>query len=854
MNPAGDPSGPASATRGARLDRLVRRAGWVLLWERAWPPLVWAGTVLALFLAVSWAGLWFELPPFARYVVLGGFAAGLLAALAPLALIRWPGRDEALGRLDRDAPLAHRPASGLEDKLANDAADAETRALWELHRARLAEQVATLSTAPPSPRMAWRDPRALRYAAVLLALAAGLLAGPERYPRILAAFDGRGGGSGSSPPRIDAWIDPPDYTNKPPLLLKVAGQQASETVVAPEDSVLVMRAEAKEIDARVEGGIAPAAAPAGPGDKSGDKSVDKSGSSAARAPFERRFVIHGDGRFTVLRNGSPLATFEIHATALGKPTISLIDPPQANVAGSLTLHYSISDAYGLAGAEAGFVLPESSSGSPKHQLVEPPKFALSLPNAPGGAGEARTTSDLSEHPWAGADVVMTLRATDVAGRVGESAPIALKLPQRNFLNPLAKALVEQRRGLILDPDANRSRLAKVVDALRLAPDIFGTSAGVYLGLGDVKSRLEEARNDKDLIAVADLLWAMALQIEDGDASQALRDLRAAEQKLREALQHGASDEEIRRLTKELREQADRYMSELAQREKNSNPDEQPLNSQDLDSLLDRMEDTARNGARDDAEAMLDQLQDMFENMRSAREAEDSPEERELRKQMSELDKLLRDQQTLRDDTFRRDQRERARRARPEASPDDGQDSDSGDSKSLQDRQQALQDRLEEMKRRLKDLGMKGEKGFDDADGAMDEAERDLKGEGGGPEGEGTSPGKGSRSAKGDAVEAQGRALQALREGAQGMQKQMQGSGHGKGGYRAVGRGQGQRPGTDPLGRGSNNQRGASEGALNEGPEAAARARRVLQELRRRLADPNRPGEERDYLERLLKPD
>ena len=38
---------------------------------------------------------------------------------------------------------------------------------------------------------------------------------------------------------------------------------------------------------------------------------------------------------------------------------------------------------------------------------------------------------------------------------------------------------------------------------------------------------------------------MALQIEDGDASQAQRDLRAAEQKLREALQRGASDEEIR---------------------------------------------------------------------------------------------------------------------------------------------------------------------------------------------------------------------------------------------------------------------------------------------------------------------
>ena len=626
--------------------------------------------------------------------------------------------------------------------------------------------------------------------------------------------------------------------------------------MAPEDSVLVMRAEAKEVDARVEGGVAPAEALAKPGEKSGEKPVDKPGDSSAQTPVERRFVIHGDGKFTVLRGGSPLATFVIHATALGKPTIALIDPPQANLAGSLTLHYSISDAYGLAGADASFALPGSVGGAPKHQLIEPPKFALSLPNAPNGVGEARTTSDLSEHPWAGAEVMMTLRATDVAGRIGESAPIALKLPQRNFLNPLAKALVEQRRGLILDPDTNRPRLAKVLDALRLAPDVFGTTAGVYLGLGDVKARLDEARNDKDLVAVADLLWAMALQIEDGDASQALRDLRAAEQKLREALQRGASDEEIRQLTKELREQADRYMSELAQRDKGANPDDQPMNSQDLDSLLDRMEDTARNGARDDAEAMLDQLQDMFENMKGAREAEEGPEERELRKQMSELDKLLRDQQALRDDTFRRDQRERARRAKPEASPDNNEDADGSDSKSLQDRQQALRDRLEEMKRRLKGLGMKGEKGFDDAEGAMGEAERDLKGEGeGGSEGEGTSPGKGSRTAKGDAVEAQGRALQALREGAQGMQKQMQqGSGNGKGGYRAVGRGQGQRPGTDPLGRGANNQRGASEGALNEGPEGAARARRVLQELRRRLADPNRPGEERDYLERLLKPD
>ena len=85
---------------------------------------------------------------------------------------------------------------------------------------------------------------------------------------------------------------------------------------------------------------------------------------------------------------------------------------------------------------------------------------------------------------------------------------------------------------------------------------------------------------------------------------------------------------------------------------------------------------------------------------------------------------------------------------------------------------------------------------------------------------------------------------------QGLQKQMQGSG-GPNGNRAVGRRDGRSPGKDPFGRDSGAPRGASEGSLHEGQAPAERARRVVEELRRRLADPNRAHEERDYLERLL---
>ena len=50
------------------------------------------------------------------------------------------------------------------------------------------------------------------------------------------------------------------------------------------------------------------------------------------------------------------------------------------------------------------------------------------------------------------------------------------------------------------------------------------------------------------------------------------------------------------------------------------------------------------------------------------------------------------------------------------------------------------------------------------------------------------------------------------------------------------------------------RKAARRGRSRESAGAAERARRVMEELRRRLADPARPVDERDYLERLMKRD
>ena len=658
-------------------------------------------------------------------------------------------------------------------------------------------------------------------------------------------------------PRVDAWIDPPAYAGRPPIVVDFKSAEPQKLAVF-EGSVLVVRGEPGVVDTKVEGGLKPSDPKA-----------------SAEAKTEKRWTISGDGRATILKEGSKAADLAFGVTPSGVPSIALTEDPQSNLSGTLTLAYKIEDRYGIAGARAEFALPHDPSKPAPRTLAEPPQAALQIPATTNGAGEARTTADLSESPWAGAQVLMTLSAVSISGKTGASAPVEVTLPQRLFHNPLARALVEQRRNLILDPDHAVKGVSTALDGLTIAPELFDTPASAYLGMNQAKTLLGEARADADLLDVAGLLWAIAQSLENGDATAAERDLRSAEQALRDALKRGASDEEIKKLMDKLREAANRFANEMA-RNADQNQQESSEQAQDLNQMMDRMEEAARNGSREEAQAMLDQLQDMFENMRSAQDQQESPEEKALQKQIGELEKLLRDQQALRDDTYKSDQRDLNQRQKGQSDPDGndqadqppGQDQsgqDKGDQKSdsaqgddaskLQQRQQALRDRLAELQNMLKGLGMRGEKGFDDAQKHMKDAEQNLKGCQQPGEGDGAG-----QSGKGAAVDAQGRALQALREGAQGLQKQMsegegQGKGQGRGkGYTARRGRPGQQPGEDPLGRGREGSMGREDGMLRGAEGPAERARRVLEELRRRLADPSRPYEERDYLERLMKRD
>ena len=637
------------------LARALRRARWTIFWERLWPALASIATVIGLFLALSWLGLWLWLPPAGRAVGLGIFFLLTAAAFAPVLMLRVPSRVEGLRRLDRNSGLPHRPATAIADEIAAPTEDSYSVALWRAHIERALRAAKTLRAGTPMPRLALRDPFAVRALVVVLVVATFFAAGGERMKRVAAAFDWQGVMMPANF-RVDAWVSPPPYTGRPPIILPGLrpGEpvQTAAALSVPAGSTLVVRATGIHLDVVASGGLAEPSSGAQ--------------SSNAKGTEERRFVINDAGAATVRGAAASDVTWQFTAIPDKPPTIALAKEPEGQARGALQLSYKLEDDYGVIGAQALFKLlnSEGTNGHPARPLYNAPDFPLVLPQARTKNGVGQSTKDLTEHPWAGSDVTMILTARDEAGNEGQSAAFEFRLPERPFSKPIARALVEQRRILALDGDAQASVLT-ALDALTLAPEQFNMESNVYLGLRAIFWQLARAKSDDQLRDVVARMWDMAVHLEDGSVSDAEQALRAAEEALRQALERGASDEEIKRLTDQLRAALDKFMQALAEQMRKNpqqlarplDPNARQIRPQDLRNMIDRLEQMARSGARDAARRMLQDLQQMLENLQMARPGQQGQDD-EMMSMLDELGDMIRKQQQLRDQTFRqgRDQR------------------------------------------------------------------------------------------------------------------------------------------------------------------------------------------------------
>ncbi|WP_040651109.1 TIGR02302 family protein [Roseovarius sp. 217] len=844
--------------------------------------LTWAGLIAERLVRAFWP-MWSVIAAGAAALMLGlhdlaavevVWGTAMLAALAVLVYgvlgfvkFRFPRRAEALARMDEAMP--GRPLAALADVQAIGAGDAGSAALWRAHQARMAARAAGARAVEPDLRLSRQDPFGLRYIALLGLVVALLFGSIWRAGSVAEMVPGGARGAAlAAGPTWEGWIEPPSYTGLPSLYLADQG----EVIEVPEGSRITLRFYGEV------------------GALSLTETVSGEGAEAASTDPEQQFEVARAGEMRI--DGPGGRSWAVAALADAAPEVEVVErDARTAFDGQMSQPFAARDDYGVVSGGAVFALDLARVDRRYGLAVEPePRevIRLDLPMPLAGDRTEFTETlveNLSEHPWAHLPVTLRLQVADAAGQEGQSEPFVMVLPARRFFDPMAAAVIEQRRDLLWSRQ-NAGRVVQVLRAVSYKPEgrLF-RSEKAYLRLRVIVRQLEamtqsEGLDEAERDEIAQALWDLGVLLEDGDMGDALERMRAAQERLSEAMKNGASEEEIARLMQDLRDATQDYLRQKMQQAERENPEESDqrsaenmmqMNQQDLQDMMDRIQELMEQGRYAEAQQALEEFQQMMENMQVTQgqgQQGQSPGEQA----MEGLAETLREQQGLSDQAFRDLQEQFNPGAQSGQSQNnegrsggegrgeshDGQQGQGGQGGeqqgqggegreqaedgqtgegSLAERQDALRQELERQRQGLPQLG--GEAG-EAAREALERAERAM---------EGAEEALRSDDLAG-AIDNQADAMEALREGMRNMGEAMAEQQNPGGQGDAEGQpGQAQ---ADPLGReaGQGRQAGTQDSLL-QGEDVYRRARELLDEIRKRSGEGERPDVELDYLRRLL---
>lgn len=787
----------------------LQRAFAVLSWERALPAFLPLALAFLFLFALAWSGAFGALPLVGQIIALtaAGILLGVLA-MRGASRFQFPRRREALRRIEERSDLKE---GILDGAFAHDFSGDEDNPLWVASRMRLIQAVGKPKA--PLPRVSLQDvdPYRLRY----VALAAVVV--------VVAATRGNTDGLRASlvpdfpepaPIVVDAWIEPPAYTGLSPKVMNLDRLRVSSR--APEDSEFHIRV--RDENGEDVRGVLTFQPPAGSKRR---VRTPKGDGTVAVVPLTE------DGTFTIRARGQQR---QVRFRIIGDepPSVRVVDDVDTST-GAIRFQAETFDDYPLADGRLLLTLlpgQKISRDAPNvdDDITETPQ-EIALAQLAGQPGIKDVEAATEEHPWAGLLVKAELEVTDGRGQTARSEPFAFTMPERTFYNPLSKAVIEERRKLAMAP-SSLNRAAELFDALVLAPDLFDVEPSEHLMLKATAEAVLAAKQ-RDVPELIDSLWPLAIELEDDGLAFAKARLDEAEAALREALRNGASDEEISERIAELREAMNEYIRALAESGYAEAPPQEggaQLGEADLEELLRRMEELAQEGATDEAESLLAQLEALLQSLQLSQGGQSGEGQQGQQAgqgqeggggqgqeggsgALSGTGDLMQRQRELADETYG------ARRG------------DRGTGGLAQE-----QDELAEALRELNE-GLEGEEGaaageaFENAERAMRDAARALE-----------------NGQLGLAQARQEQALNALREGGNQLAEQMAENGEGEGGDPSVN-------GTDPLGRAVSGDGGPSPEDF--GLYDPERIRELIADIRKRLQDPDLGEAEREYLESLL---
>ncbi|GGE51486.1 DUF4175 domain-containing protein [Actibacterium pelagium] len=766
---------------------------------------------------VLWAGL-----------LLGGGA--LIWTLARgVKQFHWPSRSDA--QLALDATLPGRPLAALDDQQAIGSDDTQSRAVWQAHQKRMAARLEGVRAVEPDLRVSRRDPFGLRYVAFTAFLVALLFGSFGRVATVGAHATNPAGAALAQGPAWEGWIEPPNYTGLPSLYLNDID---AEEMTVPRGAVVTLRFYGTPGDLLLEQDISgplPAAAEGDP-------------------RMQHQLEVTQEGKLSIVGPGG--RSWQVLMLPDELPEVEVTENMRGGRGGEIQQPFSARDDYGVVAGRVTIRL-DLDGVDRRHGLQIDPEprdeIIVDLPMPLSGNREEfeeLLVENFSEHAWARLPVALSFEVDDSIGQTSAEELVLRNLGGRRFFDPVAAALIEMRRDLLWSRE-NAKRTSQLLRTVLYQPDDLSLQSGIYLRLRSIGRDLDAAAKDgldgakRDEIAKR--LWDLAIEIEDGDLDSARERLERAQDRLSEAMRNGATDEEIAELMEELRQAMDEYLRMLAeQAEPQENLDtadngqQQEMTQQDLQSMMDRIQELMQQGRTAEAMQLLEQLRQMLENMQVT---QGQGGQGQGQQSLQGLSETLREQQGLSDEAFRDLQDRFNSEQGQQGQEGEGQQGGEGQRRSLADRQGDLQRQLDEQQRNLPGLG--GELGqatrdaLDRAGRAMERAEEALRDDD-----------------TAGALDDQADAMDALREGMRNLgealaQQQNQGD---QGQDQAR---NGEASPRDPLGRedGNSGQFAGREDTILPGDDVYDRARRLMEEIRRRSSEQERPEQELDYLRRLL---
>jgi hypothetical protein len=723
---------------------------------------------------------------------------------------------EAKHQLEQQAGLSEMaPLTSSADRLVGG-----NEALWSWHRRRLEAMAGALSK-PANPVLTRQD--GLRLVALILAIGVCLW---QPVPASRALNFDLSPLMGDADLALDVWAQPPEYTGLPVVRL----MRDTTSMSLPEGSVIFARLDGAKGAPRLRVG-------------STTEVMTRERGQAWRG----NATLTQSGRVSLERLGTR-AAWQVKAIKDQAPKLTNVQPITTDSRGRLDVTFAASDDYGIAGAFVRVTAVKPLVGLVGKNSFDTPMI---LEGEPGEDGTRHVFVDVADHVLSGLQVDARIVVRDGLGQETISAPTRLNMPEMEWKTPLGAALQEQRLLILREARPYQMRppaFATLFDGqsnlpikLDLSEPLVDAPEGIarafarlnatlssqkQVGLSDVglmglqfaRERLALARTSDDAHEVAPILWQLALQAEVADQSPAQQRIAAARQALEQALKNGASDEQIKQLTQDLRDAVQERLQELAQQGQGQGEGQggsggESVSSGDIDKMLRELEQSGGSGARQDALDQLDKLGDLMESLQAGSSSGSGSEGGQSSQSAGgagPLDDVMREQRDLSDETTER-------KGQNEGAP----------AADLADRQNDLADRLSSPSgSEPSQPGPEAQvqAGKSQAAQAMRDAAEALR-----------------RGDLSGAADAQARAEQALQQAAQAQaQNQAQSSKDGSAGGDQ-----------DPLGRNLSRQ---DDGRGTKVPDQVEkrRARDVREELRRRQADPNRDSQERDYLDRLLK--